>query len=196
MKSIARNIAMILIAFAVTLGVRLSLQSRASQVNAAPPSTSKPSHGAPGWAGVHDEPGTRTGPRVVDKAERLLTPFERALEQQPTQATALRNAVFMATARARHERGAELEQCATSDEAPGPQRLRFRIRVSATEGQFETQTWRFVEVVDGTALGPDIVSCMEEMLGGPYSGERPDYTAFLPGFDGDIDLVYRLQAFE
>jgi len=138
-----------------------------------------------------------TSPAIVRVAPRreVLTPFQRALEQQPTETTALRNAVLMATARARHERGANLEDCATAVKAPGPQRLRFRIHVSSTGDRFETESWRFVEVIDGTSLDPDIISCMEQVLGGPYRGDRPDYAAFLADFDGELEMVYRLQSF-
>lgn len=56
-------------------------------------------------------------------------------------------------------------------------------------------TLREREVADGSEIPTDVIACMERALGGPYTGAPPDYARFPAGFEGDIEPVYRLQAF-
>lgn len=131
--------------------------------------------------------------RVVVTNEGLRA-FQKLELEQPQQASALRNALVEATAKSRYDRHVSLEECATAKQLPGAQTLKFRAAVTSDGTRFRAEPWRFVEVVDGSEIPAGVIACMEQAMGGPYEGERPDYAPF-PVFDGDIDLTYRLPAF-
>lgn len=133
--------------------------------------------------------------RVVEVSNEDLTAFQKLTLDRPAEASALHNAVMEATAKSRYERGVNLEDCATRDELPGSQTLRFAATVSSDEATFRSEPWRFIEVVDGSPIPAEVIACMERALGGPYTGARPNYAAFPASFAGDLELVYKLPAY-
>lgn len=133
--------------------------------------------------------------RVVQVSNEDLTAFQKLTLERPAEASALHNAVIEATAKSRYERRANLEDCATRDELPGAQTLRFAAMVSSDEATFRSEAWRFIEVVDGSPIPAEVIVCMEQALGGPYTGARPSYAGFPASFAGDLEFVYKLPAY-
>lgn len=199
MKRAVLFVAIGAVSFAVTLWARGGLTTTAAPV--APPTAAEGATEPHVAAAIATSPGLGAAARpvvtrrVVEVTNEGLTEFQKLQLESPAEASALNNAVIEATAKARYERQANLEDCATTEQLPGAQALRFATSVSSDGQTFRAAPWRFVEVVDGSPVPPDVIACMERALGGPYAGARPDHATFPAEFSGDVDLVYRLQSF-
>jgi hypothetical protein len=177
----------------------LTLWFRDGSTAAAPASELPASAAESESAGPPAAPPSSTPPpprrRVVQMTNERLSTFQKLQLETPAEANALNNAVVEATAKARYERGANLEDCATAEAIPGPQAIRFATAVTSDERTFRAEPWRFIEVVDGSHIPPEVIVCMERALGGPYDGTRPQHAAFPAAFAGDIELIYRMRSF-
>lgn len=129
-------------------------------------------------------------PRRVEIGSEHLTEWQRLVRSEPEQAARTRDMVRAELHRYIASGEHHPARCLSNDvPVMGTYRFIFETHIISAPDRVTTSPWRFVRVLDGVPVAPDVSACMERFLSASFELEGPPGAeTFLASYEGDLQV--------